>query len=193
MNTQGRISNVTRMYLERFHCILEEMIQGMTTAELNCSISHNFIVQMIPHHRAAIEMSENILKYTIDIPLQNIAERIISEQTKSITDMQRILGTCEERINSPEDLEKYQCRMDEIMQIMFCDMESARSTNQIDADFMREMIPHHRGAVEMSELTLRNRICPQLRPVLQAIITSQKRGIVQIETLLSRMGNCGCS
>lgn len=54
------------------------MIQGMTEAELTGSISDNFIVQMIPHHRAAIEMSGNILKYTTSIPLQEIALGIIS-------------------------------------------------------------------------------------------------------------------
>lgn len=40
------------------------MIQGMTDDELDESISHNFIVQMIPHHKAAIEMSQNLLQYT---------------------------------------------------------------------------------------------------------------------------------
>lgn len=59
------------------------MIQGMTSPELSCSISHNFIVQMIPHHRAAIEMSHNLLCYTTDIALQNIAVNTII--TKIIT------------------------------------------------------------------------------------------------------------
>lgn len=62
MEKSSRLSNVTKNYLSAFNCILDEMIQRMTEAEQSDSISHNFIVQMIPHHRAAIEMSENILK-----------------------------------------------------------------------------------------------------------------------------------
>lgn len=72
------------------------MIEEMTSAKLTNSISHNFIVQMIPHHQAAIKMSQNILKYTTLLPLQNIAKNIISEQTKSIEAMKEILGVCEE-------------------------------------------------------------------------------------------------
>ena len=41
-------------YLRTLHCIIDRMIEGMTCAELTNSISHKFIVQMIPHHRAAI-------------------------------------------------------------------------------------------------------------------------------------------
>ena len=83
----NRFSIVTKNYLSRFYDILECMKEGMTNAQLNDSISHNFIVQMIPHHEAAIQMSQNLLQYTTFIPLQNIALGIISEQTQSIENM----------------------------------------------------------------------------------------------------------
>ena len=87
MNYDKKLSNVTKIYIGYFFKILETMIDSMTNVTLNQSISHNFIVQMIPHHQAAIEMSRNILKYTTFIPLQNIALNIVSEQTKSIENM----------------------------------------------------------------------------------------------------------
>ena len=62
MTERRTFSNVTKRYLSRFDEILDEMIQGMTDAPLTDSISHNFIVQMIPHHQAAIQMSENHLR-----------------------------------------------------------------------------------------------------------------------------------
>ena len=64
-------------YLNRFYSILDRMIQDMTNARLGNSISVNFMTQMIPHHRAAIEMSQNLLQYTTNIPLQNIALQIV--------------------------------------------------------------------------------------------------------------------
>ena len=70
MNRNQQFSDTTKRYLCRFYEILDKMIQGMTGAELTNSISHNFIVQMIPHHRAAIEMSKNLLLYTNFVPLQ---------------------------------------------------------------------------------------------------------------------------
>ncbi len=188
MNRQYKLSNVTKDYLEAFYCILDEMIKGMTQAKLTDNISNNFIVQMIPHHQAAIEMSQNILKYTTNIPLQNIASQIITEQTKSIENMREIQCNCEQLSNSEQCLNLYQRKVNCILQTMFSNMESARSTNNINCNFMREMIPHHIGAVEMSENALKFNICPELNPILRAIITSQKRGIMQMRHLLRCLG-----
>lgn len=184
------MSNVTKEYLTAFQRILKNMIEGMTGAELTDSISHNFIVQMIPHHLAAIEMSHNILKYTTDIALEDIALGIIEEQTKSIENMREILNACGKQTNSVQALERYQYRMDQIMQTMFGEMRGACSDNNINADFMREMIPHHRGAIAMSESTLLFDICPELIPILRAIIVSQQRGVRQMQQLLQCMGSC---
>lgn len=190
MDKFDEFSIVTQNYLNEFYRILDNMIKGMTGAELTNSISYNFIVQMIPHHRGAIEMSENILKYTTNIPVQNIALGIIESQTKSIEDMLKIEYVCNERCNLKKDLFSYQNEINLIMRTMFSEMKGARATNQINCDFLREMIPHHMGAVRMSELTLKYQICEELVPILQAIIQSQKRGIVQMQKLLAACSGC---
>ena len=176
---------VTEQYLACFHRILNTMICGMTSAKINESISHNFIVQMIPHHRAAIEMSQNLLCYTTCTPLQKIASGIITEQTKSIRDMKQILGRCSQRRNSPEELSCYQCDIGHIMNTMFEQMETAQPDKNINISFMREMIPHHKCAIAMSSLTLDEPICPSLKPILTSIITSQEKGVKEMEQLLS--------
>lgn len=185
---QCRFDDDTKEYMSRYHCILDEMIRDMTGAELNDSISHNFIVQMIPHHRAAIEMSKNILKYTENTTLRSIALNIIEAQTKSIENMQCIESKCSKLCGSRQELCRYQGRTEEIMQVMFAEMKCARVSNRISCSFMWEMIPHHEGAVRMSMNTLNYDICPELVPILQAIITSQKRGIEQMRQLQRRIG-----
>lgn len=44
MSCIQQFSDVTKNYLCRFYKILDEMIEGMTSAELTNSLSHNFIV-----------------------------------------------------------------------------------------------------------------------------------------------------
>lgn len=190
MNNQRNISIVTEKYLSCFYEILKEMIHGMTCAELTDSISHNFIVQMIPHHAAAIEMSRNILQYTTFIPLQEIACNIIEEQTKSIKDMKQALNCCNMLQNSSGELQAYLQCFNQITEVMFNDMNNAVSTNNINANFMREMIPHHEGAIKMSENALRFPICPELKPILDAIITSQQAGVRKMKCLLRHMSPC---
>ncbi len=158
----------------------------MTGAELTNSISHNFIAQMIPHHEAAIAMSKNILDITKDEKLKEIAENIISSQTKSIEDMKAVSETADKLTNCSCDIKNYSCRTADIIGRMLSRMRNACTTDCIDADFIREMIPHHMGAVCMSELALKFCICTELRPILQNIITSQKKGISQMQCLLGR-------
>lgn len=188
MNRSCRFSDVTKDYLGAFYHILDNMIQGMTEAELTDSISHNFITQMIPHHRGAIEMSKNILRYTTNVQVQDIAAGIVEEQTKSIHNMQSILCRCKGNINSEQDVCLYQSRMEQIMQTMFLDMRNARTINDINCNFMREMIPHHRGAVEMVSNAMRYDVCEELIPIMQAIYTSQRKGILQMQKLLRCLG-----
>ncbi len=186
----------TKRYLFRYEEILDEMIRGMTEAELTCSISHNFIVQMIPHHRAAIEMSENLLRDSTFEPLRRIAQNIVSEQTKSIEAMQRALPTCAQVPNTRQELCQYAACFRQITQTMFSGMRNASADNDINADFMREMIPHHQGAIRMSKNALRYPICPELDPILRAIIVSQEKGVRQMQRLLDRgsaSGSASCT
>ncbi len=171
-------------YLSAFRLILRDMILNMTKAQLNESISHNFMVQMIPHHQAAIEMSENLLRFSKNTALRAIASSIITEQTESIANMQRILPACSDLTNQPGELCLYQALANRIMENMFQRMSYAPAAGSIDVTFMREMIPHHEGAVSLSENALRYDICSDLVPILNAIIVSQQRGIRQMQRLL---------
>ena len=183
------LSNVAKNYISEYYCILDRMICRMTEAKLSDSISGNFIVQMIPHHMAAVEMSENILKYTTLVPLQCIAENIVTAQKEGIEEMSRIQADCTAICSPKCDVCLYQRDNDQILQEMFSQMRSARGDNNINCNFIREMIPHHMGAVRMAENALKYDVCCPLVPILKNIITEQKKGICEMRNL---MRNIGC-
>lgn len=170
-------------YLNEYRRILDGMIDGMTRAPLTDSISNNFIVQMIPHHTAAIEMSENLLRFTKDETMRSIARNIIAEQTRSIADMKAVYATCLTHINPERAVNAYESRVNSVMCAMFTQMKTARSDGNINCDFLREMIPHHIGAVKMAETALSFGVCRGLVPVLNSIIASQRRGIRRMQSL----------
>lgn len=189
MDKLSGFSLVTKDYLSRYQEILKNMIQGMSSAELNDSIGHNFMTQMIPHHQAAIEMSQNLLRVTTCVPLQEIAQRIIREQTQSIANMEAILPGCT-MANTADAVTNYQNKARTILDTMFTEMGNACQSNNIDADFMWEMIPHHCGAIAMSQNALWFAVCPGLDEILDNIIVSQERGVCQMRSLLRKMGCC---
>lgn len=190
METNCNASTDTGVYLAKFYSILSDMVTAMTAVQSGNSISQDFIERMIPHHEAAIAMSKNILDYTKNDRLRAIAENIISEQIKSIENMKMISEAAAKIINCSCDIKNYGCRVENIMRTMFSRMRNACATDCIDADFIREMIPHHMGAVCMSELALKYCIYTELRPILQNIISSQKKGIAQMQCLLDLLKCC---
>jgi hypothetical protein len=62
-------------------------------------------------------------------------------------------------------------------------------TGDADVDFLRSMIPHHRGAVEMAGIVLQHGKDAQVRKLAEAVVTLQGREIAEMEGHLRRLGH----
>jgi uncharacterized protein (DUF305 family) len=67
-------------------------------------------------------------------------------------------------------------------------MEIARSGN-IDHDFVRMMIPHHQGAIDMARVQLKYGQDERLKRLAQSIIVEQGQEITYMRTLLDAPSN----
>ena len=75
-----RLSDVGKGCLAAFYRIQDEMIRGMNAAEPADSISHNLIVETIPHPRGAVQMSKNALAYALSPGPYPVLEAMIASQ-----------------------------------------------------------------------------------------------------------------
>ena len=61
-----------------------------------------------------------------------------------------------------------------------------KSSGNIDIDFLRGMIPHHQGAIGMSEKLIKKTKDPELKALAEKIIKDQKAEIKQMQDLLKK-------
>ena len=63
---------------------------------------------------------------------------------------------------------------------------SAKPTGDVDQDFVRTMVPHHQGAIDMAQAELRYGHNEQLRRIAQEIIVEQQQEIAAMHLALDQ-------
>ncbi|WP_144997606.1 DUF305 domain-containing protein [Kocuria marina] len=164
-----------------------ETLAGLEGEELEIT----FLAEIIPHHRAAIEMSQLELERGVSPDIRTHAENIIANQQHQIDQFTRWLEewyglTPEEAMAQvPAEAQEEMKILEEETQMMIEELSAVEAGEDFDVAFVQKMIPHHNsGIIEFLEPQSRA-VHPQLRVAATAGITTQQAQVADFRTWLA--------
>ena len=139
-----------------------------------------FAQMMIPHHEQAVQLSKLALKNSTNAEVLDLAARIKKAQSPEIIQMQGWL----EAVGMPD--------MNHVMEMPGYVDDSHFSKikkltgKDFDLLFLKLMIGHHEGAIEMAS-DIKNNKNDEVKALSVAITTSQSAEISEMEGLLEKL------
>lgn len=177
-------------YMSEQDAIMADMMKAMKNVPKSGNPSVDFLKGMIPHHQAAILMSESLLRYGgQNQALKQLAEDIIRVQKTEITQMQEMAGALKtakaDQAKEAAYLKEYNKMFDGTMSHAM--PHGAATAQSVDAAFTEGMIMHHEMAVDMSKAILDYTEDAKVKALAQEIIDAQVKEIAQMKEMLRGM------
>ncbi len=140
-----------------------------------------FVAEMIPHHEGALEMAEIAQKRGESEFVKGLADDILRTQAEEITTLRR-----EDQQLADAGVEKGALGVPGHMMGMSEDTAQLKTATPFDEAFIKMMVPHHKGAIEMAKVELAKGSDPELKTLAQQIIDAQQREIKEMTAQLGR-------
>lgn len=148
---------------------------GNTLTRLGNGIDLAFVEEMIPHHVAAVEMAHYALVHGESEYIRTLSANIISSQNAEIATMRRIAGQLRAAGIRPVSMGLTTEEMG-----MNHDMSHIVGAHPFDIVFVDMMIPHHQGAITMSEVLFSKGTGTRTRALAEQITAAQAVEIMQM-------------
>ena len=183
---KNTLNNNTKRYFENYFSYVDEMIENISNLKESRSISNDFIGIFLPYNIASIKISKNILEFSSNIDIQQIAAQIITQGEEFLNFASLRRNECKILENSNIAITLFSALSQNITDNMFKDMKAAPLSEKTEFSYIKEMIPHRMGGIRLCETVLKFDICPYLFEVANTTLQTSKEQIRQLQ-LLNRL------
>ena len=142
-----------------------------------------FVAAMVPHHQSAVDMAKIAQERGRSAFVKQLADDIVRTQSEEIATLRR-----EDAALESAGVENGSLGVPDHAMGMEGDPAELRTARPFDEAFLKMMLPHHAGAVEMAKAELAKGQDPELKGLAQRIIDAQTREIREIRRHLGTEG-----
>lgn len=171
---------------------MDSSLSPSTTATASTSDgAHNaadvaFAKQMIPHHRQAVEMADLAATRAGSSDVKALAAKIKGAQDPEIRTMSTSLTSWGEQVPAEMQGMDMASGMPGMMSMDDMDKLKKASGAEFDTLFLRMMVKHHEGAVEMANTEKSKGQYGPTKDLANAVVTAQTSEITQMKRLLGK-------
>lgn len=155
----------------------EMQMKERMAAALGANPSETWLRKMIEHHRGAIAMTEVLEAQGGDPQVLEKARMSADKQRKEISELERLLGTGAAAASGGEN--PYAQAVEQMHQRMM----AANGANPSET-WMRKMVAHHRGGVDMSNVLLELGGDPRILEKARMTAADQAKEADELERML---------
>ena len=192
-------ANAEESFLALNETAMNKMMAGMAVKP-TADADRDFVAMMVPHHQGAIDMARAELQCGHNQILLRIAQEIVVGQLQEIAAMRLAIGepasptwatngaqeapaAAPAQKAAPGSDAAFVSRSNAAMDKMMTDM-AVKPTGNVDHDFVAMMVPHHQGAIDMSQAELQYGKNARLKTIAQEIIVDQMQEITLMRLAL---------
>ena len=157
-----------------------KMHEAMVSA-VGADVSDTWVRKMIEHHKGAIAMAKIELAHGYDSRVLPIARRLIAKQEKEVAELQALVR--KDAAPDPASAQPYRAAEKQMNDAMM-----AAKGADTSHTFVRKMIPHHQGAIAMSQIVLAQGADGRVADIAQRIMADQQAELDELQAILAGAG-----
>ena len=175
-------------YLEEQDTIISDMLENMRVKESG-SAELDFLISMIPHYEAAVELSKSYLIFGgKNKKLKELAREMIDEQLEKIDDMRELIKVIQTPDTTDKEKEKeYLKTYNKIIAAHQHISDETAASSNVEKAYIEGMVIHHQMAADMAETILKYSSHREIYSIAEDIFEMQKEEISQMEEIFNDM------
>lgn len=184
INNRGKIF-LYKSYIFSVEKIVNDMFSELSDLKTTCSISRDFVSQLLILEKAAEKISKNTAMCTNFKPIFIIVSEIVKKRQEIFKDIRKIENFCDDFKNCALGIKNYKNESEKIFSNYNGILRKRVNICDVNIFFLKFMIHYNNFSVLLIQNALKYRICPQLRLILQYHILLIKKENMKMEEILN--------